>query len=187
LETTSEIGQNSPKNILDYPAIDLAYEISLKTYEWTLQRIIACDNNLEKIFIWGITLTISITTLMVGGLINHDKILTFNSQWFIASIISFVIAIISASIGRLGILIISTKLKRFLHSEAKIWDPQLFIEDQQHWGTLKKNEFKKYFIIFAGEDFKNNVAYIKAKIIITTITSFLFLINIFFLLLWASS
>ncbi|HWF45205.1 MAG TPA: hypothetical protein VG537_11240, partial [Candidatus Kapabacteria bacterium] len=77
-------------------SLSLAYEESLKTYDWSLQRFDTWDGNLDKILAWGSPLSIG----MLGAILAKD-IPLFQHLFFIAfSSLLIIAAIVCAFWGK---------------------------------------------------------------------------------------
>ena len=138
-----------------YPSIDIAYDIALKSYETTMKRSDVADDGIDKLR----TLITTINLAFLAWIISTAKVGAMFNAWFILSLYIYfstiVISIIAKSAN--GIILV---------------DPKIIYNKYLHFS---KWEFKKNIIYWAGEHYKINGEMVanKAKYIVCIFSLFL--------------
>ena len=150
-----------------YPYVNPAYDIAIKSYDWCIHRSDSIDNTIDKLLTW-----ISSVTLAVITFAYTQKITTnFESKWFKVSIILFFGSILSG---------IVTKLMGSL----KLLHPKIIHEN---FFSLSEFEFKSDILIRAGEAFSHNQFLVNWKGWISIIMILCFISETITLLMWMIS
>jgi len=160
---------NIEQNQKNYPAVTYAYDIALKSYDWTLDRYNAMESRADKLLGWGIGISAGIITFVLQAK-NYNTQL-FWDFYFICALILFVLAVGISS---------ATKFFGYI----KLIAPDRLYENYLHkseW-EFKRNILQNTADYFSGN---NKIIIKKGKCLI--IALFLFLAEFVFLVLWSIS
>ncbi len=150
-----------------YPAVHIAYDIAVKSYDWALHRSDAIDNGIDKFLVWISSINIGVVAIASTKFTD----ISFHSCWAI-----FAIMMLGGGIF-LGIWA-KVKGSLILPSPKKIYDKYLHYTQ---W------EFKKNWIYFSGEHFEANRQLINQKGRLMMAMAVLFLLNLVTLVGWITS
>jgi len=144
--------------------VNYVYDISLKSYEWIFDRCNAMDNRTDKLLASIVGITLGVIAIIA----QKQQVNYFNSWYFMVALLFFLIAIIFGLISEL-----KGSLK--LLSPNKLFEKALYREEYN---------FKYITIKNTSSNYLHNLRLINRKGIFTTISVFLFLGEIIFLVLW---
>ena len=155
----------------NYPAVDLAYEVSLKSYDWAIQRMDSIDNTIDKLLAWissinlGVIAIVASKTSNISGYRNLSEL--FESGYFYTSMVIFFIIIL------LGVI-------------TKIFGSLRLVSPKKLLSRLHKNHwlFKKDAIYLSANDFRINQIIVNRKGYISITIIVLFIFEIYFLIGW---
>lgn len=138
-----------------YPSVELAYDISLKTYDWAMQRSDSIDGTIDKLLAWISSITLGVIAIMATKI----QFVSFHSNYFYMAIACFVFTILAGTY---------TKIRGSL---SLITPENLY----HKYLSYEQWEFKKNIIFWAGEDFKHNQGLVnwKGRVSIFMIIAFL--------------
>lgn len=150
--------QNQPTK-----TIDNIYDICLKSNDWILDRCNAMDNKTDRLLA-----SIIFVTIGVIAIIAQNQTINFNSWYFAISMIFFISSVIFGLVSE-------------LKGSLTILSPQLLYKK-----ALGKDEynFKNITIKNSARNYLLNLTLINKKGLFTTISGFLFLVEVIFLVLW---
>jgi hypothetical protein len=149
----------------EYPSVELAYPIAVAAYETAAKRLDSVDGRLQTILAFTVTVSVAATSIAGGRGVN------FNSGWFYAAIVFFVISI---SIG----------VWARLTGNIYILKPSHLY---QEWLSNPTWEFKKDMIYFAGNDFDANMKLVHLKWQCSVAITFLFVLQAVCQTVWVLS
>lgn len=149
----------------DFPSISLAYPLAVAAYDLALKRYEAVDSRIQTI----ITLTATLTMAVPG--IAWNKGVPFHNLWFYLALASFVITLVSSVYVRLS---------------GHLQIPSLPVLYSKEWLALDELVFMQQFIAHAATAQTTNVNLIERKHRACLWFSFLFGLEIIFLVLWIS-
>lgn len=157
---------NTPENVNDkqFPAVNLVYDITLKSYEIHENRLNEVNGGLERLITWISSITIGAIALIKGTIPQidlHDNLLYIALVLFL---ISIVIGIIARFSGFLQLI-----------SPAKL---------KEKWLGFSEYEFKIKMIVKSAEYYTENLRLINIKGLAITIVSWIFLGEMLMILIW---
>jgi hypothetical protein len=151
-------------NQQSYPAVDVAYEFVLPSYQMLAARFEAADNRLTTVPNFAATVTLGVPILAKA--IQPE--MSFGSPLFVAAVLAFIAGAVLAIMGRLrGGLV--------LPDPAVLYEQRL---DESEW------EFRKNAIFFAGQHFERNSETIRRKNNVAYAVAAMFFLEIVWLVLW---
>lgn len=130
----------------DYPSIDLAYEIVLPSYDWAIRRLQAVEQRIENLL--RLVATVTLAFPVIASATTQGTSLADYATW--QGIVTLVLFLTALSIG----------LAARRYKGIRLIDPDDLFQDHL---DKHKDEFKKDFIKFAGEDFQDNIQLIEEK------------------------
>ncbi len=122
------------KLLTTYPAIDIAFRVSMDTYEWMAKRFDALDAKIQTVMAVAVTSTFAIP-LAFGALK-----LSPSTSWAYSGLMFFGLSVWISIHAR-------------LRGSMRMISPAVFYEG---WLSMSESEFKKNAIFFAGEHFNRN-------------------------------
>ncbi len=143
-------------------SIELMYPIALASYEAAQKRIEVVEKRAQEITTTAVTITAALVAFLSTQ--NHN----FKSCWFVAAIISFVLAL------AVGIAIRLQGYLKLVHPKP-LYDKYL---------DLSEESFKERFIVTSGKHFEDNANLINLKAQMTTWLSFFFGLEAFFIIIY---
>jgi hypothetical protein len=144
---------------IEQESLDLAYETSMKTYEWALKRIDTWDGNLDKI----LTLGAPVLAIILGFMFNNFITLFKNPNIKILGILNLTALVTGALLAIKSILTIlkgknatndNENIRINFASPEKIWN---------QWVIFSKENYQYNAIKYAQEDFDNNLKIVNKK------------------------
>lgn len=134
----------SPETVeQNYPSVDLAYDITLKSYDWAIQRYDAIDNTIDKLLGWISSITLGVIAIVA----TKEPQPNFQDCAFYVAMFFFGITVVS------GVA-------------TKVWGSLSLINPQDVYNkylTLVKSDFKKKVVFFGGKAFKRNQTIVNHK------------------------
>jgi len=154
---------DTPPNPADFPSVDLAYQLSVSSYDIAIKRLDSIDARIQTLLAFATSTTAIVVSLSAG------RGLRTTYFYFAAASMAFaiILGIWARMIGRI-----------------KLVRPNVLFE---RW--LRKDEwtFKKDFIRFAGHDFEKNMGLVTLKWRMSLGVIVLFVLQVAFLVLWAAA
>lgn len=151
-----------------YPSVDLAYDITLQSYDIAFKRSDLIDGNADKLLTWATATNLAIFTIVITKFIQPEQIHKAMNIWFyIASFLYVVMVFIVHRVKLAGWFAI-------LNPEI-LWKGWLH---KSHW------QFKKDILAFGRKDFVNNMTLIKKKAKLLGYATFSFLLQMAVLVKW---
>jgi len=149
-----------------YPAVELAYQFVIPSYQMVASRFEAADGRLTALLTMVSSLTLAAP--IFAKAVNPN--ISFSSGWFVAGMVCFSLSIVAGLAGRLrGVLT--------LPNPAHQYDKTLHLSQ---W------EFRQQAIYFAGQHFNKNIAAISVKGRTAFVLTALFSVEIALLVVWVS-
>ncbi len=148
-----------------YPAVGLAYQIAVASYDSAVKRLDTIDGRIQTILAFVVSITVAVPS--IGG----ARGLHFSSVWFILAMMFTVAGIVIGIVAR-------------LKSTIQLLSPTRFVEGWLHFSEW---EFQKNLIYCAGEDFKTNTTQLQRKWNYMVAVIILFLCEALCLLVWVLS
>jgi hypothetical protein len=146
-----------------YPAVSVAYDLAVKSYEFSERRFQAVENRNEKILGFVTTVNVALIVFLTN---SNSQNLNLKSVLFIVAIlsgiVSLILGILAMFIGRVGTVDITKIYESWLH--------------------LKEDDFKAEFIFQAAKDFKRTFEYVEVKDKLASFSGRLFLLEALLLL-----
>ena len=157
-----------PFNPDDYPSIDLAYEVSLRTYDWAISRLQDVERRIDNLLRLGLTGTIALP-IIAQAITKESKDLIEYATWPVG--VAFVLFVLALSLGVLA--------RR--HGRITLINPKLLYDKQiskEPW------DFKRQIIYFAGKTHITNAKLIESKSTCADIVAVLFGVELVFGAIW---
>jgi hypothetical protein len=149
------------------PSVDLAYPLAVASYDWAQKRFDSVDGRIQTLIAFITTITFGVPLL--ASSITSQKA-NFQSRWFIAALIAFIVSLGFGLFGR-------------LKGELTLLSPKHLYEK---WLDHSEFEFKKSLIGWAGEHFEKNRAEINSKWFYAKLSGTAFMLESILLLVWVS-
>jgi hypothetical protein len=146
----------------EYPGVDLAYDLSISSYDSVIKRLDIIDGRLQTIMAFAATTTALVPTVAAA------RGITFHSILLYLAIASFGLQLIIGTYARLC-------------GKVRMLNPAILYE---RWLGWEPWEFKKNFVYWAGEDFKENVRLVDKKWSLSLTISLLFFLEVALLVAW---
>lgn len=161
--------EDSPNKLTDeeaYPSVETAYEIALKSYDWSIQRMDAIDGAIDKLLAWISSINLGVIAVIA----SKNLPIYFESKYFYYVMIIFLLIVLTG---------IGTKIKGSL----RLVSPEKLVN------MLHKNpwEFKKDGIYLSSKDFKRNHIVVNRKGYASTVMIICFVLEICLLVKWLTS
>jgi hypothetical protein len=150
-----------------YPSVNLAYEITLRSYDLAIKRADFIDDAIDKLIVWSTGLNLGIITLVL----TKTNTGCLNNCFFYYAMAMFSITIILGYVA---------KLAGWLRTQ----NPRVLLES---WLHKTEWEFKKDIIYFGSDHFEKNMAYVKRKAKFLGYATLIFLLEMVVLGLWVSA
>ena len=160
--------ENDQPERAEWPSVDLAYGIVAPSYDWIQARFDSVERRIQTFLGFTATLTLGLPALVIA--VENDADVT--SWWFIAAMTT---AVLTLAIGIAAKLVSGATGIWFL-SPANLYE---------RWLHYSEWEFKKNAIYWAGRHFEANVSRINTMGWLLTGMTFLFALEVIFLLVWA--
>jgi hypothetical protein len=159
----SQLAERSVEDLArDYPGVDLAYDLAVGSYDSVIKRLDIIDGRLQTIMAFAATTTALVPT--VAG----ARMITFHSTLLYLAIACFALQLFVGTYARLC-------------GTVLMLNPANFYQKWLDWSPW---EFKKNFIYWAGEDFRENVALVRKKWALSVTISILFFLEAALLVAW---
>jgi hypothetical protein len=149
------------------PSVDLAYPLAVASYDWAQKRFDSVDGRIQTLIAFITTITFGVPLL--ASSITGQKA-NFQSKWYIAALLVFVVSIGFGIFGR-------------LKGELTLLSPKHLYEK---WLGHSDCEFKKSLIGWAGDHFEKNRSEINSKWFYAKLSSSAFMLECVLLLVWVS-
>jgi hypothetical protein len=147
-----------------YPSVDLAYDLTMKSYDTVIKRNEVQDDGIDKLRTFMTTVTLA----AFGFIASRATIVSFHNWWFWFSVVMYfytiILTVVAKSSGGLIMLSPSTLYEKYLH--------------YSEW------EFKKNILYWMAKHSETNRKYIAHKSRLFVIIFAFFLIQILSLLVW---
>lgn len=150
-----------------YPGIPTAYEIALKSYDWSFQRSDTVDNRISRFLTWATTITAGIIAIYF----SYNKYSAKYNYFFYIGI------------GLYALIVIAAAVTEWI-TRVDILSPEKLYNDHLH---QTEYEFKLDIIAYAGDAFKKNLRRTEIKGYILTAIIITFIIELLLLTLWLTS
>ncbi|HWQ32576.1 MAG TPA: hypothetical protein VNQ79_06815 [Blastocatellia bacterium] len=147
-----------------YPAVSLAYDLAISSYETALKRLETVESRAQSLLTLGITVS-----LPVAPIASANRV-PFNSKWFIIAVVAF------------GLAISMSMFARF-YGRVILLHPSLIYSELLHCSEW---EFKKNIIHYAGGHFEANRTLAARRSLFIAIAAILFLLEGVALAVWVS-
>src|SRR5690242_8964483 len=121
-------------DLIGYPSIDIAYSVSMGTYEWMAKRFDALDSKIQTVMAIAVSATFAVPVALVALRLSPSRNVVY------AALIFFGLAVWVAIHAR-------------LRGSMRMISPAIMYEK---WLTMSEPEFKKNAIYFAGQHFEHN-------------------------------
>lgn len=159
VDDEAEEDEVNPEN---YPSIDLAYDISIASYEVMRTRWDAMENRIQSHLSFVITVSLAVPV------VASRTTLEIYSIWLLFAALSFAASVFTATYARLS-------------EELRIQDPAQIFET-----ALRETvwEFKKNVVFYAGQSLDKNVNSIDKKHGWLMSSNMLFFAEVIFLTVW---
>jgi hypothetical protein len=118
-----------------FPSVELAYPLAVAAYDSATKRLDSIDGRLQTILAFIVTVSVIVPSIAAG------RGVSFQSGWFYAALIVFIVAI--------GIGIWAR-----LTGDVRLLSPSNLF---QEWLSDSEWQFKKDMIYHAGQDFDKNM------------------------------
>lgn len=145
-------------------SVDLAYEVAVASYDTALKQLDNMDARIQTLMAFGTTVSLALPAIFMS------RGVSFTSGWFIAAVITYILAIAAGVYARLT-------------GEITLPNPKVLHKD---WLNFSTREFKEKFTYYAGEHFNKHAELIKRKWQLLTLMTLLFLLQGLLLVLWAA-
>ncbi len=151
----------------EYPSVNLAYEIGLRSYDYTRYSLDAVDQGLDALRTWATTITLGVIVLIA----SKDHLASLWDKCFLLAISLF------------GLVVLLTIIPKWFKTMRVISPEGLY----NKWLHYSEWEFKKNTLYWAGDDFKVNMKGVRLRghfLLAGTVTFFL---EVAALVLWVVS
>jgi hypothetical protein len=146
-------------------SIDLAYDIAVDSYEPLVKRLDTMDGRLQTI------MGFAATTMALVPSIASQRNLSFRSYWFCAAVVVFLV-----------IIGVGTHARH--HGDIIMLDPGNLFDE---WLELEPLEFKKFFIEYAGKNWRDNNALVTWRWRRSVAISYAYFLQVGLLLVWVAA
>jgi hypothetical protein len=147
-----------------YPSVELAYAISLKSYEWVLDRVNAVDEGIEKLLALASSINLAVIAVVSGGNLSFHG-------WFWVALSLFAAGVVVGMTARLGSKVI-------LITPANLYSK---------WLHFSPWEFRQNMIYFVGQHFEKGRRLVNRKGAYAIVVATIFLLEGVALALWLVS
>lgn len=163
----NNLDQKTKTNEEQFPAVASAYEVSLKSYDWCIQRSDSIDSVIDRLLAWFSSITLGVVAIVA----TRNEVQYFESWFFYLAILLFLaiigIGICAKWIGSLRLIDPSELFNKYL--EYSVW------------------EFQKNIIYWSGYDFSQNQDYVNWKGKCSIYIMFCFALEIIMLGIWLTT
>lgn len=157
-------GRGSGTRETTWPAVHLAYDFVLPSYQWAQQRLDATDLRIQTLQAFAATVTLAAPILAATVVKDID----LQSAWFIAALALFVVTVVLGAVVR-------------AYGRLELMSPKRLYD---RWLGDSEWEFKKDAIYFAGKHFEANRSLINKKGLLADGMTVLFVVETALLLTW---
>jgi hypothetical protein len=145
-------------------SVDLAYELALTSYDTAFKQLDNMDARIQTLMAFGTTVSLALPAIFMS------KGISFASGWFVAAVLTYILAIAVGIYARLT-------------GDLTLPNPKILHKD---WLDFSVQEFKEKFTYYAGEHFDKHTDLSRWKWQLLTLMSLLFLLQGILLVLWAA-
>ncbi len=147
-----------------YPGVEVAFDLAVDSYDSVIKRLDIMDGRLQTIMAFAAT-----TTAVVPS-VASARGLTFHSKLLYLAVGCFTLELVLGTYARFT-------------GNVRLLNPATLYEKWLEWEPW---EFKKNFIYWAGEDFKDNKTLVEKKWMLSVIVSVLFFLEAALLVAWVA-
>ena len=151
----------------EYPSVDLAYDLAVRSYDLAVSRADSVDSKIQSLISLSCALTFAIP------IAARSLGLDMNSRWFAAILLTFAATVLVGIVGRFFLY------RATLH----VTDPGKLYENNLHQSEW---EFKKDFIYYAGASFEKNTRLVDGRWRCAVLMSFLLAAEALWMAAWVA-
>ena len=160
-----------PFNPDDYPSLDLAYEASLMTYGWVINRLQDVEQRIDNLLRLGLTGTIALPIIALATSKEPKSLIEFATWPGVVALVIFLAALALGAYAR-------------QYGHVTLINPKLLYD--KHLRRTKA-DFQRHIIYFAGKDHRTNAKLIRTKSTCADMVIILFGAEVLFGVIWILS
>ena len=132
---------SAPQGPNKYPSVDLAYALAVQSYDWISKRFDVLETKTQNTLGLGLSLTFAIPVALKA------LDLQYHAWWMVAALAVFLLAIFLGIYARMV-------------GHVEIVSPTTLYD---HWIQYTDDDFKRYFIYYAGKHMEANVSLLEKR------------------------